>query len=508
MKAQPVTDYDSRRIFPVLLAATGMATQWAALHSITFVGTVFENANAAHIPFFWDVNTVTTFLIFLVFFLMGDRSAHLLERKSAVAIMGIATLLGQILIIAAAFLAVPTWVIYAGDVLLSCGTTPLILAWGGLYSLLDPRHEQLFVTLVGIVASVMLYFMEVELPDALAIAANVMLVPLSLACLVTSRSRLSGLSDSWIMHESQETRPKSAKLYYICIAVLSIPYNFLMGAADIQEVLSNHAEWASVLAIVMLITIAVSFAEVAAELHGFLLAFVSVLVLLSAAMLFHLFPTGIKTTVVPSLLFSGYYLFLATVYLSLGPIVATGRNPIRVFSAAMLANVGGLILGLALRGLTGIVNPQIASALVMALAYAILLLGFVLLSSKSYSIFRINYFDSQDYSFEYVVPVIPAAAIPYAPGKGEGLSPKTGSYADSSFLEMLQQHCSILAAKYDLSSRELQVLTELARGKTIPTIADDLVVSENTIKAHTKSIYRKIGIHTREELIAIVEKSA
>ena len=51
------------------------------------------------------------------------------------------------------------------------------------------------------------------------------------------------------------------------------------------------------------------------------------------------------------------------------------------------------------------------------------------------------------------------------------------------------------------------MLVELVRGRTIASIAECLVVSENTIKAHTKSVYRKIGVHTREELLQSVEEA-
>lgn len=48
-----------------------------------------------------------------------------------------------------------------------------------------------------------------------------------------------------------------------------------------------------------------------------------------------------------------------------------------------------------------------------------------------------------------------------------------------------------------LSEREQQVLSLLAQGKRNPEIAHHLTVSENTIKAHLKNIYRKLDVHER-----------
>ncbi len=54
---------------------------------------------------------------------------------------------------------------------------------------------------------------------------------------------------------------------------------------------------------------------------------------------------------------------------------------------------------------------------------------------------------------------------------------------------------------HDLTARENQVLELLAKGKSYPTIADEMCVSLNTIKTHVKKIYEKLQISSREELM-------
>jgi DNA-binding NarL/FixJ family response regulator len=49
------------------------------------------------------------------------------------------------------------------------------------------------------------------------------------------------------------------------------------------------------------------------------------------------------------------------------------------------------------------------------------------------------------------------------------------------------------------------VLSLLARGRNGSYIKDELVVSYNTVKAHVKHIYKKLGIHTHRELIDLIE---
>ncbi len=53
-----------------------------------------------------------------------------------------------------------------------------------------------------------------------------------------------------------------------------------------------------------------------------------------------------------------------------------------------------------------------------------------------------------------------------------------------------------------LSDRELEVLDLLAKGLTNAEIAQQLVVSLPTVKSHTRSIYGKLGVHSRKQAVA------
>lgn len=59
---------------------------------------------------------------------------------------------------------------------------------------------------------------------------------------------------------------------------------------------------------------------------------------------------------------------------------------------------------------------------------------------------------------------------------------------------------------FGLTPREAEVLMQLAGGRTIAGIAHELSVSENTVKYHVKSIYQKLGVHSRNEVIALLER--
>jgi LuxR family maltose regulon positive regulatory protein len=52
-----------------------------------------------------------------------------------------------------------------------------------------------------------------------------------------------------------------------------------------------------------------------------------------------------------------------------------------------------------------------------------------------------------------------------------------------------------------LSPRELEILRLLAGGKSEKRIAEDLVLSLNTVKTHVKSIYAKAGVHNKDDAV-------
>jgi DNA-binding NarL/FixJ family response regulator len=52
-----------------------------------------------------------------------------------------------------------------------------------------------------------------------------------------------------------------------------------------------------------------------------------------------------------------------------------------------------------------------------------------------------------------------------------------------------------------LTDRERAVLSLMASGATNPEIAEDLHLSKHTVKEHTSSVYRKLGVRNRTEAV-------
>nr|WP_228502077.1 helix-turn-helix transcriptional regulator [Plantibacter sp. VKM Ac-2885] len=52
-----------------------------------------------------------------------------------------------------------------------------------------------------------------------------------------------------------------------------------------------------------------------------------------------------------------------------------------------------------------------------------------------------------------------------------------------------------------LTPRELEILGALRVHRTIKEVATDLHVSPNTAKTHVRTLYRKLGVHSREDAL-------
>lgn len=60
--------------------------------------------------------------------------------------------------------------------------------------------------------------------------------------------------------------------------------------------------------------------------------------------------------------------------------------------------------------------------------------------------------------------------------------------------------------EFNLTDREKQILELLTKGKTITSVSKFLDLSEHTVHGYVKSIYKKLQVHNRAELVNKVQK--
>lgn len=59
-------------------------------------------------------------------------------------------------------------------------------------------------------------------------------------------------------------------------------------------------------------------------------------------------------------------------------------------------------------------------------------------------------------------------------------------------------------SQYGLTDRECEVIHLLMCGRSVSSAAKDLCLAESTVKTHIRSIYQKLDVHNRQEMIGLV----
>lgn len=63
-----------------------------------------------------------------------------------------------------------------------------------------------------------------------------------------------------------------------------------------------------------------------------------------------------------------------------------------------------------------------------------------------------------------------------------------------------------IASDFGLTSREKEVTLLLSKGRNKRYISQELGLAEETVKTHMGNVYRKLMVHSQQELIDLVER--
>ncbi len=88
-------------------------------------------------------------------------------------------------------------------------------------------------------------------------------------------------------------------------------------------------------------------------------------------------------------------------------------------------------------------------------------------------------------------------------GSPVGVKPETATPRKIPLLA----RCGIIGKYYGLSKREIDVFHLLACGRNAARVQEELMISAGTVNTHTRHIYQKLGIHTQQELIDLMQEA-
>ncbi len=167
---------------------------------------------------------------------------------------------------------------------------------------------------------------------------------------------------------------------------------------------------------------------------------------------------------------TGFVLFLASAWIAL---VQSARQ--RDVSATFAVAV--LVAGCGVAGLLGLYGPQFLGGL-------------------------LNYMGAILFTLYLVIVVVASTASQHAGGPAS--APPSPNDPAPDLGRLVEERCGQVAREHGLTPREGEIVLYQGRGHSYAYIANALTVSENTVRTHVRNIYRKLGVTSREELLAVV----
>lgn len=147
-------------------------------------------------------------------------------------------------------------------------------------------------------------------------------------------------------------------------------------------------------------------------------------------------------------------------------------HPFTVFSAGWVAYALPLSIGIAM---ASAVPPGLASSLVILLAYLLSMAVIFLLNDRNFSRQRL-------------------------------LADLSEPPVEVSAYEAIDRSCVLIGREKGLTPREVEVMQLLCKGRSKGYIAETFMLSENTVRSHSKNLYRKLDVHSVQEMLALITR--
>lgn len=509
---------------PSGMASKGNHGKWLAMHClgfgacwgwvhIAFFSTIFwENTAEPLSMIAWLVNVFANGCAMIALGIFSAARGPLRLQRGLVTALTSITVLGTIGLAFAQ--TAPDCLTLFASAMSGIGTAGLLLLWAEEYRNIPPAYAKRRTIPVSMAMGV-LYFLAITLlPRIAAIAAAAFLPIISIVFLRKTfdtelkpeRAASSAQIDS-PLEPVFSNGTKKYRLVDSCRHVVPIRFGFFVAvyclAPGFMRGYSSALPFASTggigeavfagVAGVMIVIAVVSvafFGETKIDL-----AYKLVVPLMAAGLLLLPFLASGREAVSAVAIMSGYILFEIYVWASLADRASNVDSPTAlVYGLGKSCMNAGLLAGT----FVGIYFGSSSSMLLVGVLVFIVYLFIVMENASSpgvgvaLSLEKAEILeDDGPLSARDKVTIVEAAQM--------NLS--------EAFNALLNERCSSAANEYHLSPRETEVLGLLARGRSLQAIADSLNVTYSTVKTHTDRIYAKMGVHSRQELIILLEQS-
>lgn len=364
------------------------------------------------------------------------------------------------------------WLMFGG-VCLGAGDALMVLLWARFCKTFTLRSVYLFVLLSNM-ASLVIYFLMTLLPPALVIPATAVLFVISSVCVKRSISiRVPAVSE----YSLPVAKSAASRLWRPVFGTMVFCFmsGMMMQISGQQELPLSTVQETSIVSSGIVVAILLVPVLVVSKPPNLSRLYKMALPLSAAGFLLLPILWNAAGGIVNAFAQLGSMVASIILWCMLADMARDTRLPSPlVFAAALACTNAAQLLGV----LVGFFNASsITSGGIMLTVIA--LVSLYLLSMLSLFLFK-------DKGLALEEPATPA---PQLVVREE---------------QWFSARCEEIASTHQLTAREQEIFVLLAQGRTVHGISEKLYVSENTVKSHIKSIYQKLEIHLRSELIELV----
>lgn len=441
----------------------------------------------------------------------------------------VSALSGVAVILCSPFLAHPIvpeqvgrCVYVAGSCVGTVATVPLVLQSGRIYGALAPRRAIMRVSLAYLVFA-FVFFIQAGVPvvrpfeggpEASSMALFVLLPVLAGFCLLLSfvpskDGRADSIPCDGGGRRAEVSLPASFRKLCVSVFLFALVMAAIRGISVLGSspgATADHSHWTMVL--LVFASIAFAFFAVAIETSHMSFGKLFSAIMVAAAAVISLMPfMGIPDVSWGQSTILVLHVFDFALWCVLSFVVRQrGASAVRVFGAGYGALQLGCGVGWALSAWLFFdwVSAGGGIALYSLLMVVVLVCTFVMFSEKEFD----RLFEPSSPGGLSLDDLMRAPQV----GSGSAASDEAGegeSGRDHS-PPRRGQFCSLvesIADEHGLSPRERDVFRELAMGYSANAVAENLQLSPHTVRGHAANVYAKLGVHSRSELMRMVDSA-
>ena len=472
---------------------------WLCYNSTGLFALGPEGAFAWQVGRMYLFSTPAIMVTLVVAALLWRRVTPLLARRGVVVGVSLLGVVGTLLI-GLAPLGGAWALLRVGALLTGLGTSVLALKTGEAYGTLGGR-EVLTAGSISLVLAAFLYFMGIGLPvlwQPFFIAA----LPLVGALLFVMPGDVDPFPADADMFERSSRRTPGMRTYVHLVLASAIVAATAGFAKGIVSASVGDADFATTGAIstfsIFLAALAICVMVNTGDIVRSVRRVYALLIILGVAVVF----VSVFGASLSYLGIGKELLWMMFTCLMAYTAFRFGFPPVRAFGFGQAAYLGASVaawgLGMACAPLldTSMAHLVLVGAMMLVI---VLLFAFVFTDADIKFIFtwrpRVAG-DGSDASGAGSADV--ATSGPGLAAIGDAPAPVGDAAAD------LEGRIAALPASLGVSSREAQIMLLFAQGHSANWIAEELVISKNTVRSHIRSIYTKLDVHSRRELLCFL----